>query len=610
MPRIGTKSLKKKTLETTQTPKNNVEISKSSPKVHKLSKVNVSNKETKPINIPDDEISTPEIDEIREKLKQKLRPSEKMKLGRQKREAIKKERIRLGIYVESESESDDDDIDLNTVTTDLDLITDDEENNIDINVNGKDNKSLNNAINTLVKNSLDMQKNPNGNQNSMSNIMSSVNEIIDSVMSNVINKQNGGNNMSDTTNNKVNIYVKNGPNEEPKPIESFDFNVDFNENFKNFMNKEKEKSDTDDEDDLRMNNVQHSNKLNQKISSDDNNTKMSNKKPKRINLRHNLNKNEKKKELDNNNNKKIQDKGKACTNFKNTMTQYLESIYDSEDDMDFDALAKKKVAEENGVNLNELLTYDDEEEVEENTIELDLSNPDFDNFRTLIDACEDYEKLINALNISIKDQAIRERNIQYISRRLKNLVSKIVVKEVKDCQKKDKPKKKNVKGGINDLFSISSSLCKLLGYPKGTKKAWTTVTRDVWKYIRDNGLKDPDNSAMVIPNKELKKCLGIKKDIIRQLDVTSYIGAAIKGGKKSDTLLSNLDNKADDNIEIDVEELNDDIQIEDINDNNVNITDDSESENSDEEVSDSDNDSDNESKNKKSRSSNKYKLKN
>jgi hypothetical protein len=578
MPRTGTKSNNIKTLKAKDSPKGNENISKSkensfknisnkspkkSPKVHKLSKIDVEKKNTKHtklIDIPDEEISTPEIEEIREKLKQKLRPSEKMRLGRQKREAIKKEKIRLGIYVESESDSDDDDIDLNAVATDLDIIneTDDEENNIDINVNGKDNKNLNNAINTLVKNSLDMQKNPNGNKDNMSKIMSSVNEIIDSVMSNVMNKTNGGNNIPDTTNNKVNIYVKNGPNEEPKPIESFDFNVDFNENFKNFMNK-KESDTNNDNNNLMMNSnkdKQQANKLNNQTESDNDNTKMGSKRPKRINLRHNLKKNQENEEQENNHNKKIQDKGKTCTNFKNTMTQYLESIYDSEDDMDFDALAKKKEAEENGVNLSELLTYDDDEEIEENTIELDLSNPDFDNFRSLIDACEDYEKLINALNISIKDQAIRERNIQYISRRLKNLVSKIVVKEVKDCQKKDKPKKNNVKGGINNLFSITPRLCKLLGYPKGTKKAWTIVTRDVWKYIRDNGLRDPDNSAMVIPNEELKKCLGIKKDIIRQLDVTSYIGAAIKGGIKSDTMLSNLDSNPDDDLEIELKQSN------------------------------------------------------
>ena len=128
-----------------------------------------------------------------------------------------------------------------------------------------------------------------------------------------------------------------------------------------------------------------------------------------------------------NNDKKIHDTGKACTNYKNNMINYLDSMYDSEDNMDFDALAKKKEAEENGVNLSELLTFDDDEETEENIIELDLSDPDLDNFRSLIDSCEDFEKLINALNVSIKEQAIRERNIQYISRRIKNLVNKISI---------------------------------------------------------------------------------------------------------------------------------------------------------------------------------------
>lgn len=522
--------------------------------------------------ISDDEITTPEIEEIKEKLKQKLKPSEKMRLARQKREAIKKEKIRLGIYEESESEIDsdsDDDIDMEQLNNDLDHFNNDmnvsnnKEFNID--VNGANN-NIGDAVQTLVKNSLDMQKNPQNKKANMNNIMTSVNQILEGVMSNI-----GGNKpLTDAANNKVNIYVKNGPNDEPKVIESFDFskmdgfNSDFNDNFKNFMQDEPNKDDSDTEDEIEIvkpepkkESVMDKKKPNIKSKKTTPKPRGRKKKeePKQIEYKEHVVDNEQ------NNDQKIHDKAKTYTNYKNNMLNYLDSMYDSEDEMDFDALAKRKEAEENGVNLSELLTYEDDKETEENIIELDLSDPDLDNFRYLIDSCEDFEKLINALNISIKEQAIRERNIQYISRRIKNLVTKMTNKEIKECEKKDKPKKKNVKGGINEMFTISASLCKLLDYPKGAKKPWTTVTRDVWNYISENGLKDPDNNAMIIPNKELKKCLNIKKEKIRHLDVTSYLSPLLKGNKnkKKEDVMS-LDGINDDDLDIGLDD--DDINVE------------------------------------------------
>lgn len=559
MPRAASK-LVKKPLQTKRKPR----------------KVTPKKQEEPNKNMTDDEISTPEIEEIRAKMKQKLKPSEKMKLARQKRELIKQERIRLGIYEESESESEsDDDLDMNQINQDLqdfndgdNQVVNNNEYNIDMNNAGND---IGDAVKTLVKNSLDMQKNPQNKKDNMANIMTSVNQIIENVMSNV-----GGNrSMADAANNKVNIYVKNGPNDEPQVIDSFDFNnmsgfnSDFNENFKNFMKNDNENNE---------NNIEDIDDLDSETSSED---EIEIEKPK---LKHNKMKESKKPKMapktrgrkpkvqqkqidfkkedsdnDQNNDQKIHDKAKVYTNYKNNMINYLDSMYDSEDDMDFDALAKKKEAEENGVNLSELLTFEDDKETEENIIELDLSDPDLDNFRSLIDSCEDFEKLVNALNISIKEQAIRERNIQYISRRIKNLVNKMVIKEVKECDKKDKPKKKNVKGGINDLYNVSAPLCRLLGYPKGAKKAWTTVTKDVWNYITEKGLKDPDNNAMIIPNNELKKCLNIKKDTIRQLDVSSYVGPLLKGNKNKEP--EGLENMIDDEMGLDI----DDVNIEELN---------------------------------------------
>ena len=201
MPRAATK-LVKKPLQTKRKPRKTNE-KKPKKKQTELKKV-----------ITDDEISTPEIELIRTKIKEKLKPSEKMKLARQKRELIKQERIRLGIYEESESESESDDLDMDQINHDLEEFNDNnqiannqiannDEYNIDMNNAGND---IGNAVKTLVKNSLDMQKNPQNKKDNMANIMTSVNHIIENVMSNI-----GGNkSMANATNNKVNIFVKNG----------------------------------------------------------------------------------------------------------------------------------------------------------------------------------------------------------------------------------------------------------------------------------------------------------------------------------------------------------------------------------------------------------------
>lgn len=559
-------------------------------------------KNRNPEDISDDEITTPEIEEIKDKLKEKLRPSERMKLIRRKREIIKSERQRLDIYIESSSESDDEDFDMEPIK-DIDSLSDSDNelfnnvtqtnpNQYSISVNDSEN-DLGQAIQSLVNNSLDIQKNPQNKQTNMHNIMESVNKIMGNVMTS-INKNGLGNNPN-PGNNNVNVFVKNKPDETTKVFDSMDMggmNFDFN----NFMNNNSDTSESEENDldeNINKDNKKYL-KHNQEIISSDEEIEMVNTKSKSTKNMNNQPKKrgrkpksqlQSKKELDHE--EEIHDKGKAFFDYKNSLMTYIDSIEDTEDEIDFDALEKKKEAIENGVHLNDLLTYEEEDdEPVENTVELDLSNPDFDEFKSLMDSCEDFEKIINALNISIKEQVIRERNIQYMSRRLKTLVSRLVSKEIKECEKKDKPKKKNVKGGINNPYTVNTSLCKLLGYPKGAKKPLTVITRDLWKYINENGLKDPDNSTIIIPDKAMRRCLSIKKDTIRQLDLTSYLGAAVKGikNKKAEPIVEEIEDE-DDGIEIEIED-----QLES--------------------ESDSDSDSDNEQPPiKKSQSGKKYRLK-
>ena len=57
-------------------------------------------------------------------------------------------------------------------------------------------------------------------------------------------------------------------------------------------------------------------------------------------------------------------------------------------------------------------------------LEIDLSVTDIDKFKDVIDKFEHHEKLLEAIQLSLKDQTIRERNLQYMTRRLKHLITK------------------------------------------------------------------------------------------------------------------------------------------------------------------------------------------
>lgn len=168
--------------------------------------------------------------------------------------------------------------------------------------------------------------------------------------------------------------------------------------------------------------------------------------------------------------------------------------------------------------------------------ELNIDMSDFDKFREIIDGTEDLGSLMGFLDRSLKKQITREKNMQYVSKRIKLLVIKTIGKDMKECQKKttEKTQKKVVKGGINNIYNINNSLCNLLKYPKGSKKSWTQVTKDICKYIDENNLKDPEQKKMIIPNEDLKKCLNIKKTSINMLDLPSYLSSIFKNTKSTE----------------------------------------------------------------------------
>ncbi len=173
----------------------------------------------------------------------------------------------------------------------------------------------------------------------------------------------------------------------------------------------------------------------------------------------------------------------------------------------------------------------EDEEIDDDDL-LDIDMNDFDKFRESADEITDINVLMTLMDRSIRKQMTREKNMQYISKRIKQIVIKSMGKDMKKME--EKSKKKIVRGGINNVFSINNALCTLLKYPEGSKKSWTQVTADIWKYISDNNLKDPDNKKMIIPDEALKKCLGIKKSSIIMLDLPSYLSNMFKN--KEDNL--------------------------------------------------------------------------
>lgn len=78
--------------------------------------------------------------------------------------------------------------------------------------------------------------------------------------------------------------------------------------------------------------------------------------------------------------------------------------------------------------------------------------------------------------------------------------------------------------GFNREQQISDELRAFLGLPDGQLVSRSQVTRAVNKYVKDNGLKHPDNGRVLILDQKLKDLLKPPKDVeITYLNLQKYL---------------------------------------------------------------------------------------
>jgi upstream activation factor subunit UAF30 len=78
--------------------------------------------------------------------------------------------------------------------------------------------------------------------------------------------------------------------------------------------------------------------------------------------------------------------------------------------------------------------------------------------------------------------------------------------------------------GFNREQQISEELRAFLGLPEGQFVSRSQVTRSVNKYVKDNGLKHPDNGRVLILDQKLKDLLKPPKDVeITYLNLQKYL---------------------------------------------------------------------------------------
>jgi upstream activation factor subunit UAF30 len=105
---------------------------------------------------------------------------------------------------------------------------------------------------------------------------------------------------------------------------------------------------------------------------------------------------------------------------------------------------------------------------------------------------------------------------------LAKIVRKIRATQEDPTGEKTASRAKN--NGFNREQKISEDLRKFLGLPEGQLVSRSQVTRAVNKYVKDNGLKHPDNGRVLILDQKLKDLLKPPEGVqVTYLNLQKYL---------------------------------------------------------------------------------------
>lgn len=116
------------------------------------------------------------------------------------------------------------------------------------------------------------------------------------------------------------------------------------------------------------------------------------------------------------------------------------------------------------------------------------------------------EKRLNLFSKQLSDQKAMMDTTFSEFREFEKMTKKLIEKQ-KSVYKKD-PNKPPRKSGFAMPVHISENLREFMKEAENTKVARTSATQYIMKYIKEHGLKNPENRKQILPDEQLWKLLG------------------------------------------------------------------------------------------------------
>jgi upstream activation factor subunit UAF30 len=99
------------------------------------------------------------------------------------------------------------------------------------------------------------------------------------------------------------------------------------------------------------------------------------------------------------------------------------------------------------------------------------------------------------------------------------------VRSVQDDPNGEKASARSKSNGFNRPVMVDEELRTFLGLPEGEKIARSEVTKRINAYVKENGLKHPDNGRVIVMDEKLKALLNPPEDVqVTFLNLQRYIG--------------------------------------------------------------------------------------